>query len=73
MRRVRKGVSVFEVSGDRNSTGETLDRAPGGRLGDVLTPQRLFVCGPALEFLAVTDPLDPVISGENDLDGSGRE
>ena len=65
--------SVFGVSRHGYPAGKPLNRAAGGRFGDVFAPERLFVSRPALEFLAVADPLNPVVLREDHLDGAGRE
>ena len=65
--------SVFGVSGHGDPAGKPLNRATGGRLGNVFAPERLLVSRPTLKFLAVADPLNPVVLSEDHLDGAGRE
>jgi hypothetical protein len=63
-------VLVPEISRHADPACQPLDRAPRSRLGDVFTPGRILVMAPAAEFLAVADPLDPLVLHQDDLHGA---
>ena len=65
--------SVLEISLQGDPAGQPLDRASRCSLGNVLAPGRIFVGAPAAEFFAITNPLDPVVLHQNNLDGTSGE
>ena len=64
---------MLQISRHGDPAGQSLDRAPCSSLGDVLAPGRIFVSAPPTEFLAVADPLDPIVLHQDDLDGTSGE
>ncbi|MFL6606083.1 MAG: hypothetical protein ACJ8R9_32810 [Steroidobacteraceae bacterium] len=64
---------MFEISRQGDPAREPFDRASRSSLGDVFAPRRIFVSAPVAEFLTVTDPLDPIVLHQNNLDSTGRE